>query len=91
MSDTLRVLATASKLLSDILLILNKEETNKEETNKEETNKDDIREPFEIGCRCKSPEIQDYLHDVLTALFKNHDMIRAIKKETDNIVCLIRE
>lgn len=81
MSDTLRVLATASKLLSDILLILNKEETNK----------DDIREPFEIGCRCKSPEIQDYLHDVLTALFKNHDMIRAIKKETDNIVCLIRE
>lgn len=86
MSDTLRVLATASKLLSDILLILNKEETNKEETNK-----DDIREPFEIGCRCKSPEIQDYLHDVLTALFKNHDMIRAIKKETDNIVCLIRE
>lgn len=76
MSDTIRILSTTSKLLFDMLNVLNKPE-----------NKD----PFEVGCRCKTPETQDHLFEVLSLIFKLEDTIRVVKKDESNIVCLIRD
>jgi len=73
----LKLLATAHKLLYDAIGILGKEETSKE--------------PFEIGCRCKTPEFQDQLYDVMTAIFRNTPVIKVHKKPEDYILCIIRE
>jgi len=72
----LKLLATAHKLLYDAIGILGKEETSKE--------------PFEIGCRCKTPEFQEQLYDVMVAIFRNTPVIKVQKKPEDYILCIIR-
>jgi len=73
----LKLLATAHRLLYDAVNILGKEETSKE--------------PFEIGCRCKTPEFQEQLYDVMVAIFRNTPVIKVQKKPEDYILCIIRE
>jgi hypothetical protein len=75
--DDLRILATSQRLLYDVMSILTKDECK--------------GEPFEIGCRCKNPEIQDQLFEVLNTIFKHTPDIEAYKKAEDYIVCVVRE
>ena len=72
----LKLLATAHRLLYDAIGILGKEET--------------ASEPFEIGCKCKTPEFQEQLFDVMTAVFRNTTEIKVCKKSEDFILCIIR-
>jgi hypothetical protein len=75
--DDIRILATSQRILYDVMSILTKEDCN--------------GKPFEIGCKCKSPETQDQLYDVLKSVFRHTPDIIAQKKPEDYIVCVIRE
>jgi hypothetical protein len=76
-TDDLRILATSQRMLYDVMSILTKEDCK--------------GEPFEIGCRCKSPEMQEQLFDVLNSIFRHTTEVSAVKKPEDYIVCVVRE
>jgi hypothetical protein len=73
----LKLLATAHKLLYDTISVL--------------TNEENANAPFEIGCRCKTPEFQDQLYDVMSAVFRNTEIIKVNRKPEDYILCIKRE
>jgi len=72
--SSLIILATIHRLINDLLKIMN----------------DSSTEPFEIGCRCKSPEIQESLYVILSMIASHVDLV-VEKKEVDFIVCIKRE
>ena len=70
--DSVRILATTHKMIYDIISVLNNPECN--------------GKPFEIGCRCKTVEIQAQLYDTISSALRHIDDIIVIRKEHDNIV-----
>ena len=70
--DTIRVLSTIHRILHDVITVL--------------SNPDSSNEPFEVGCRCKSSEVQDHLFNVLTTIFK--DTLKVQKLAEDYTVCV---
>ena len=70
--DSVRILATAHKMLYDIISVVNNPECD--------------GKPFEIGCRCKTEEIQAQLFDTLKSALRHMDDIVVMKKEENHIV-----
>lgn len=71
-TEHVRILATAHKMLYDIISVLNNPEC------------DD--KPFEIGCRCKTEEIQAQLFDTMSSALRHIDDVTVSIKTHDNIV-----
>jgi hypothetical protein len=74
--ENLRILSTVHKLIYDVLSVINNEKM-----------KD---EPFEIGVKCKTEEIQLKIYKILTAVFLDHENMRIEMKEDDNVVSIIK-
>ena len=74
--ENLRILSTVHKLIYDVLSVINNEKM-----------KD---EPFEIGVKCKTEEIQLKIYKILTAVFLDHENMRVEMKEDDNVVSIIK-
>ena len=72
-----RILVTVHKLIFDVLSVINNDKM-----------KD---EPFEIGVKCKTEEIQLKLYKILVAIFLDHENMRVQIKEDDNVVAIIKE
>jgi len=75
----IRLLATTQKILYDVITLL--------------SNKDNNNKPFEIGCKCKTPEIQLKLNVMLSGVFSDFENIVVKMKDEDekHIVCVSRE
>lgn len=71
---SLSIVATTHRILHDLLQVLSKQD----------------KEPFEVGCRCKSPEIQDNLYQILSMVVSGIADIVVEKKPEDYIVCVKR-
>jgi len=73
--DNIRVLSTIHRIIHDVITVL--------------SNPNSSKESFEVGCRCKSSDNQDYLFNVLSAIFK--DDIKVYKLPEDYTVCVKKE
>jgi hypothetical protein len=71
-SDHVRILATAHKMLYDIISVLNNPECD--------------GKGFEIGCRCKTEEIQAQLFDTMSSALRHIDDVTVTRMEKDHIV-----
>jgi len=71
-SDSVRILATTHKMLYDLISVINNPECD--------------GKPFEIGCRCKTEEIQAQLYDIMKSALRHIDDITVSKKDNDYIV-----
>lgn len=75
-TSSLRLPATIHRILHDCLQILGNTEN---------------QEPFEIGCKTKSPEDQDVLYRILKMTLEGVGSIKVECKAEDHIVCVKRE
>lgn len=71
-TDHVRILATTHKMLYDLISVLNNPECD--------------GKPFEIGCRCKTEEIQTQLFDTMSSALRHIDDVTVTRKEKDYIV-----
>lgn len=71
---SLSVVATTHRILHDLLQVLSK----------------DDKQPFEVGCKCKSYTIQENLYQVLSMILSGIPDIIVEKKEEYHIVCVKR-
>lgn len=67
---SLKILSTTHRILNDVINVLNTENP----------------QPFEVGCRCSTPEIQDKLFRVLDLIFLDHETINVGTMQEDNVV-----
>jgi hypothetical protein len=73
----LKQLATLHKLIYDVLSMLSNDEYK--------------NEPFEIGVKCRSPDIQLNMYKKLTCVLEEHEDLKVEMKDEDNVVCVIKK